>query len=71
MRIPPLLADFIHARACKPFLRKTLDTTTLLSWGERALRKTLLYRHGKQTASHPLRIAHYPYGTTNGLSVDG
>ena len=24
MRTPPLLADFIHARACKPFCEKSL-----------------------------------------------
>ena len=27
--MPPLLADFIHIKVCKPNLRKTLDTTTL------------------------------------------
>ena len=25
--MPPLLADFIHIKVCKPNLRKTLDTT--------------------------------------------
>mgnify|MGYP001729266223 CR=1 FL=1 len=28
MRIPPLLADFSHARACKPFCEKYLTLPT-------------------------------------------
>ena len=28
MRMPLLLADFIHIKVCKPNLRKTLDTTS-------------------------------------------
>ena len=29
MRMPPLLADFIHVRVCKTKVRKILDTTKI------------------------------------------
>ena len=53
---PPLLADFIHARVCKPFCAKTLDTpkslhdlkNRLLS-GRLTLRKTTGFLFGKFT----------------------
>lgn len=30
MRTPPSLADFTHARACKPFCEKSLTLPTIL-----------------------------------------
>ena len=52
MRMPPLLADFSHARACKPFcekglqtiLRKILDTTPNLCYDRSASLALLSFR---------------------------
>jgi hypothetical protein len=36
LRIPPLLADFSHARACKPFCEKYLTLPDVYSFNPRA-----------------------------------
>ena len=34
MRTPPLLADFSHARACKPFCENSLTLPPMVLWRE-------------------------------------